>query len=406
MTIWLLAIILVLSLVGLGWRQGAIRVAFSLLGILIGALLCVPLGKPMAILFKAFGVTNPVILWLLPPVIVFFVISAIFKGIAFAVHHKVEMHFKYKSGELRMALWERLNHRLGLCLGVVNGVAYFILISFVIYIISYWTVQMETSSGESPWHVRLVTKMGRDLENSGFIKTASALSKMPQSYYDAADVVGLIYQNSLLEARLSRYPAFLMLGERPEFQALANDKTFGEMRVRGDSAAQLYAYEPLKAIAGNPETLQMIWGITQPNLKDLENFLKTGKSEHFAEETILGRWNCNIRGTIAAVRRAKPNITPREMASVRAVLQLSYSKARLIVGTENQMAVKDFPDPKSGTGGTPALQSGTGTWNGGNGNYRLEFNIGGTEFKPSAVIEGDRMTITLDKATVVFDREY
>lgn len=406
MTIWLLAIVLVLSLVGLGWRQGAIRVAISLLGIIIGALLCVPLGKPVAFLLKAFGVTHPVILWLLPPVIVFFLISIIFKTIAFAVHHKVEMHFKYKSGELRMALWERLNHRLGLCLGVVNGVAYLVLISFVIYVISYWTVQMESSNGESPWTVRLVTRAGHDLQSTGFIKTARALDRMPQSYYDAADIVGLLYQNSLLEARLSRYPAFLMLGERPEFQTLANDKTFAEMRVRLDSASQLYAYEPVKTIAGNPETLHTIWAIAEPNLKDLENFLQTGKSEKYADEPILGRWNCNIRGTVAAVRRAKPNITPREMASVRAILQQNYAKARMVIGTDNQLVVKDYPDPKAAVGAAPSLQNGTGTWSGSSGNYQLEFNIGGTPFKPSVVIEGDRLTATADKVAVVFDREY
>lgn len=43
MTIWLLAILLVASLAALGYRQGAIRVAFSMAGILVGALLAVPL---------------------------------------------------------------------------------------------------------------------------------------------------------------------------------------------------------------------------------------------------------------------------------------------------------------------------------------------------------------------------
>jgi len=77
------------------------------------------------------------------------------------------------------------------------------------------------------------------------------------------------------------------------------------------------------------------------------------------------------------------------------------------VGTENQLVVKDYPDPKSAAGAAPALANATGTWSGGNGNYKLEFSVGGTEFKPTAVIEGDRMTVTVDRAAaVVFDREY
>jgi hypothetical protein len=37
MTFWLLALVLLASLAGIGYRQGAIRVAFSLVGILVGA---------------------------------------------------------------------------------------------------------------------------------------------------------------------------------------------------------------------------------------------------------------------------------------------------------------------------------------------------------------------------------
>ena len=120
MTIWILALLLVLSLAALGYRQGAIRVGISLIGIFSGVLLAVPLGKPVVFLLKAFGMVNPMLLWLVPPVVAFILISAIFKGIALAVHHKVEMHYKYKAGDLKLSLWERLNHRVGLCLGVVN----------------------------------------------------------------------------------------------------------------------------------------------------------------------------------------------------------------------------------------------------------------------------------------------
>ena len=38
MTIWILALGLLLSLAALGYRQGAIRVAFSLVGIIISAM--------------------------------------------------------------------------------------------------------------------------------------------------------------------------------------------------------------------------------------------------------------------------------------------------------------------------------------------------------------------------------
>ena len=58
---------LVLSLAGLGYRQGAIRVAMSFLGILFGYWLAGPLSGPMAWLLKPLGVKSPIVLWLVPP---------------------------------------------------------------------------------------------------------------------------------------------------------------------------------------------------------------------------------------------------------------------------------------------------------------------------------------------------
>ena len=94
MTIWLLAALLLASLAGLGLRQGVIRVAFSLLGILTGALLANPLAHWVKPGLAAIGVRNPVCLWLVPPVIVFVAILAVFKAAGFAVHRKTELFYK------------------------------------------------------------------------------------------------------------------------------------------------------------------------------------------------------------------------------------------------------------------------------------------------------------------------
>jgi hypothetical protein len=289
MTIWILAVLLVLSLGGLGYRQGAIRVAFSLIGIFVGVLLAIPLGIPIAMLLKAFGVQHPLLLWLLPPFVAFCIISAIFKSIALAVHQKVDVKFKYKRGGLRQSLWERLNQRLGLCIGVINGVAYMIIISFVIYIVGYWTVQLESPEGMSK-SALLFNRAIKDLQDTGFVKTARALERMPGSYYAAADVAGLIYQNPLLDARLVRYPApaFQRLGERQEFRTLANDQTFSEMRARKDSATQLLNYQPVHSIVMNSELVGEIWKAAEPDLEDLTDFLHTGVSRKYSRSRPMG----------------------------------------------------------------------------------------------------------------------
>src|SRR6266704_273162 len=142
MTMWLLAVVLLASLAGLGYRQGAIRVCFSFLGILFGAALAVPLGRLLGRLFSPLGIKEPLATWGLAPIIVFVIFSIIFKVAAAAAHHKVDVHYKYHAGDLRLVLWERLNHRLGLCVGLLNGAAYLVLVAFVIYVPSYFTVQV------------------------------------------------------------------------------------------------------------------------------------------------------------------------------------------------------------------------------------------------------------------------
>src|SRR4051812_37193114 len=137
MTIWLLALVLLASVAAMGFRQGAIRAGFSFFGILLGALLAIPLGRLLKPVLMAVGLKNPTLVWMLAPMIVFVVISIIFKVAALTVHQKVDVHYKYRAGDLKLTLWERLNHRLGLCLGLLNGVVYLILISWIIYAFSY-----------------------------------------------------------------------------------------------------------------------------------------------------------------------------------------------------------------------------------------------------------------------------
>jgi hypothetical protein len=239
MTFWLLALVLLASLAGIGYRQGSIRVAFSLVGILVGALLAGPLGKVVKPLLVVLGLRTPPLAWLLAPLVVFVMISIIFKVAALVVHRKVEVHFRYHAGDLRQVLWERLNGRLGLCLALVNGALYLILLSSVIYPLSYWTVQMATEDKDAkedkdPKTMRILNRLGEDLQSTGFAKVARAVDRMPQVWYDSADLAGLIYKNPLSEARLARYPAFLSLAERPEFQDMANDTQF-TVRLGADS---------------------------------------------------------------------------------------------------------------------------------------------------------------------------
>lgn len=406
MTIWLLAILLLASLAGLGYRQGAIRVACSFFGILAGALLAVPLGRLVRPLFVALGLKDPIFAWVIPPLVMFIVISILFKAGAAVLHQKVDVYYKYRAGDLRLALWERLNHRLGLCVGLLNGVAYLIIISFIIYAFSYWTVQLATGD-EDPRSVRILNRLGHDLQSTGLHRVARAVDGMPDRFYDAADMAGLVFCNSLLEARLSSYPAFLGLAERGEFQALGKDRDFIEMRQRGAALGKLMEHSPVQAIVKNPETLRLVWNTVAPDLKDLRVYLETGKSPKYDPETLLGRWEFNVNMAMANVRRARPNISATEMQKLKKWMIAAFSQTSFVAMTDQTAILKNVPQVKFPAGGPvtpPTIQTFSLEWKRlSNNRYELNF-AGGSRGALSAIIEGDRLTVSGEGLDLVFTR--
>ena len=127
MTIWILTLVLMASGITLGHRQGAIRATFSFAGIVFASLLAVLIGKLLKPLLPHVGIHNPTLIWIIPPIEAFVLVLVLFKVAGFFVHRKVNVYYKYKAGDLRLALWERLNTRLGACVGALNGTAYLLL---------------------------------------------------------------------------------------------------------------------------------------------------------------------------------------------------------------------------------------------------------------------------------------
>jgi len=413
MTIWLLALVLLASLAGIGYRQGAIRVAFSLVGIVVGALLAGPLGKLLKPLLVVLGLKTPPLAWLLAPLVVFVIFSIIFKVSAVFVHRKVDVYFRYHAGDLRQVLWERLSRRVGLCLALVNGALYLILLSSVIYPLSYWTVQMASPGNDAtedrdPRTMRILDRLGEDLQSTGFAKVAWAINRMPQVWYDSADLAGLLYKNPLLEARLSRYPALLGLAERPEFQDMASDTQFTEMLMRPAPIMTILDYPKVQAVIQNPDLVQLIWSTVIPDLKDLSNFLATDKSATYGSEKILGRWNFNVNFTMSLFRRAKPNISSKEMLQWKRWMLASFSKASLVAMTDHQAILKNTTPLKLPTAGAAlsiTLQTLKGQWKDLDGKYQLALSGGAKDELLTATIDGDRMTISGEGLGLAFDRE-
>jgi hypothetical protein len=388
MLIWLLAVLILAAVAGLGYRQGGVRVAFSLIGLFAGLLLARPLGIPIRMLMAMLGVKNLIILGVLPPLIAFIIISLGFKAGAIPVYRKVDVYFKYHAGDLRLALWERLDHRLGLCLGLFNGAAYFIVIAWIIYALSYWTVQMSNSAGD-PWTINLLNHLGKDLSTTGFSKVTRSIDPLPESYYDGADVAGLIYNNPLLEARVSHYPAFLGLAERPELKELGNDKQFTDMWQRGEPILNLMNLASVQKIMENADLVKTVRSTVKENLKDFEEYLKTGRSEKYDSEKILGVWDFDLGFTMVMVRRAKPTLTGNEALRQRRERAATYARTTFTATPEHIAILKSAP------------QAGQGEWKSDGDKYQV--TISGRQL--TATIENEKLALRGDGLEIGFVRE-
>jgi hypothetical protein len=407
MTIWLLALLLMGSVGALGSRQGGVRVAFSTVGILLGAVLAKPLGGLLRSVLLAVGVKYPPLAWLLGAFIIFVVISIIFKVAAHMVHQKVDVYYKYQAGDLRLVLWERLNSRLGLCLGLFNGALYCMLIAAVVYPFSYWTFQLATSDRD-PKSLVILNRVGQDMQSTGFAKVARALDPMPQVWYDSADLAGLIYNNPLSEARLVHYPAFLSLGERPEFQAIGSDTQFTQDRLRRMGIMEFFDHPKVQAVVNNPELMHAIWTTVVPDLKDLTAYLGTGKSAKYDPETILGRWIFDVSVALTMDLRTKPNISSRDMQRLKEWFLTAYSKTTFMAKTDHQFTLKNLPSATPAAAGAAAAsgsQNLQGQWKRLDGKYQISVSTAGREADLAAAVEGDRLTITGQRMNLVFSRE-
>lgn len=402
MTIWILALVLLAAGAGLGFRQGAVRTAISFVGIVSAVLFAGILGNLIKPLWPHVGIQNPTLIWALAPLVAFIIVLILFKVAGFFVHRKVYLFYKYKAGDLRMALWERLNSRLGLCLGLLNGTAYLLLVSFVIFNLAYWTMQVAPSSNESV-AIRVINRMGADLGASGLAGAARSLVPLPDPYYQLADLAGLLRQNPGLKDRLENYPAFLSLAERDDFKQLGQDSGFQSAWESSAPFAQFLRDTQVKAMLRNNDLTTMVLGLLQANWTDLNGYLKTGKSQIYDAEKILGRWGFNVNVSVGTLLIARPNLPAAEIKALRSLWSRAYARTILVAAADHQAFLKNWPRFTVDNGMPTVAETTTwqGQWNNAGTNYDLSLN--GKSM--TARTDGLRLTIKSAGDVWVFDRE-
>ncbi|HZT23659.1 MAG TPA: CvpA family protein [Verrucomicrobiae bacterium] len=408
MTIWILALLLLASGAGMGMRQGAIRAAISFLGIIISGLLACPLAGVFRSVLPHLGVHSPAAVWLFSPVLVFVVLLAIFKSLGQWAHHKAEVFYKYRTDDASLIRWMWLNKRLGLGVGLLNGLAYLALVTTVIYGLSYWTVQI-ASSDEERWPVRLLNRMGRDLESTGLIKLARALNPLPPFYFQAADLAGLLYQNPQLSDRLAAYPPFLSLAQSSDFQQLGQDADFQNAWKSRAPIGQLLDNPKAQPLWRDPAKATALWNLVRTNYEDLTNYLQTGRSEKFPADTIVGRWDFNVFASLIALGQTQPNFSTSDMLAMQALWTPAYSNTVFVAGLDGQAFLDNLPHFNTQPNQPPTVETASwrGQWSGGDPQYVLSLTSSAANGNKSgtATITADRLTMKFGSETLVFDRE-
>lgn len=400
--IWILTLVLLAGGVGFGLRIGAIVASFSFVGMIFATLLAALIGKIFKFILPHVGFENPVLVWMVAPICGFFLVWVLFMTAGFEVHRRVSVFYKYKAGDLRLALWERLNLRVGGCVGVLIGTTWIVLASFLIFNLSYLTAQAAPGENEART-TRIVNDLGYGLQSTGMDKAARAMGSVPDTFYRTANFAGLLVQNPDLSSRLGTYPAFLSLAERPDIQGLAQDGGIADQWKQGAPMGTLLNSDEVKNLLKDTNLVATVWGLIQANMDDITNYLFTGQSPKYDSIKIVGRWNFDLVPALLAERQANPKMRPEEMKDLRSLWTKAFAQTTFVAGTDGQAFLKNVPDL---TQKPPGTQTWTGTWSENGTGYDLSLSYNGQTETATAQTDGLRLTVKMGKSTFVFQRLY
>src|SRR5262245_1888429 len=133
MLLWLIALVFLACCGIVAYYQGAVRAAISLVGLLCALLLAAPLGRIVNAILPALGIAHPALLAVLGPVIAFVGVLILFKVAAVLVHRKLDTYYKYTASDTQRLLFERMNARVGVTVGLCNAVIYFFILCSAAY---------------------------------------------------------------------------------------------------------------------------------------------------------------------------------------------------------------------------------------------------------------------------------
>ncbi len=418
MTIWILAVLLFGILGALGRQVGALRMSISLVGVTVALFVAGPLAPYFRKALEAVTFKNPITVWSLAAPLAFLAVMLVFNSLAVAAYLKIGNYFKYRAKDDVRLRWERMDSQLGLCVGLVAAVVYLIAASAYVYHVGYVTRQLDSPSG-NPFWMGVVNKMRDDLSSTKFDRVAAAVTTVTPAFNQTADVLGLLYNNKELQARLPDYPLFMSLAENGELQNAFTNETYSVLLPAKTNVSLILKDPTTETIINHPEIQRVM---KEVDLADLLNFLKTGKSEKYAKEPMVGRWQLDITSTVRQYARANPKATVVNQNRLRGILRFRMADYLLVTTPDEKVFVKGtqkplpafaglltqlfvFPGqpPPAPTNQPPTVLS--GTWKKEGDKYQITLQSEqGEKTVDANFIENGKLATGIGANTLVFDR--
>lgn len=418
MTIWILALILFGIMGALGRQVAGIRMGISFIGAVVALFVAGPLAPHVRTALGAMGFKDPVTVWMLAAPLAFLGVTLIFNSIAVTAYLKIGSYYKHRAPDDVRMRFERVESQLGMCVGLMSAVVYLIAGSAYVYHLGYVTKQVESPSDNPMW-LKLVNKMREDLASSSFDRVAASVTTASPKLYQTADLIGLLYHNKELQGRLPDYPLFMSLAESADLVTLVTNENFAVLLPVQTNVSLILKDPTADQIMAHPEVQRVL---NELDLADLTAFLKTGRSEKYAAEPMVGKWQIDLAGTVKQFARGNPKVGLNETRRLQAILRLKMFDYHLVTTPDQKVFVKStqkalpaftsllgpvFAPPRQyppmPTNMPPTLY--TGTWKKEGDKYQASITVDGAEKSGDvAFIEGGKLAASVGANTLVFNR--
>ncbi|MBT4901151.1 MAG: CvpA family protein, partial [Verrucomicrobia bacterium] len=298
-----------------------------------------------------------------PVVAGFITLVVIFSILGTVASIMVRKRLESQWEDYKLENYKTMNRKFGLCVGLITASVYSVMGLTLIYQLGNFTLPLKNDS--DPWALKTLNEAREQLDNTPFIKLAAAYDKTPELNYEVRDTLALLLKNraSTIENHMRAYPGFFALGETEEIKGLLGDEEeeeeeeeeeYGGYGAEDEGSDSLYAmwksgslsltnllsnsevvstvnerYEELKAIEPNSREEKKLLVF----MDDIRHFFKTGESELYGDNAIVGRW------------RFAPNVSLRENKKTRTTISVDEMRGiQSTVGKMRRVTLQVWPE--------------------------------------------------------------